>query len=171
MRQEGIRDPKRVYLTQELAPAKSIVFAATGVTDGALLKGVRFFGEGVRTPSLVMNLSERKVLFVDTVHLANRSRCGSELRVAEELCKDRARWRIRYSDPTLIIRLRSPVYLNTVAEFENQSARNCSYIAYSFTPLKPFPWILQPLSLWPSVSSALQRCCEVPAQKSLALAG
>jgi fructose-1,6-bisphosphatase II len=36
------------------------------------LKGVRFFGEGVRTHSLVMNLSERKVRFVDTVHLDNR---------------------------------------------------------------------------------------------------
>jgi len=72
MRQMGIKDPKRVYWTQELAPATNIVFAATGVTDGALLKGVRFFGDGVRTHSLVMNLSERKVRFVDTVHLANR---------------------------------------------------------------------------------------------------
>jgi len=73
MRQMGIKDVKRVYSTQELAPAKNIVFAATGVTDGALLKGVRFFGDGVRTHSLVMNLSERKVRFVDTVHLANRA--------------------------------------------------------------------------------------------------
>ena len=72
MQQMGIKDPKRVYSTQDLAPAKNIVFAATGVTDGALLKGVRFFGDGVRTHSLVMNLSERKVRFVDTVHLANR---------------------------------------------------------------------------------------------------
>ena len=72
MRQMGIKDPNRIYSTHELAPAKNIVFAATGVTDGALLKGVRFFGDGVRTHSLVMNLSERKVRFVDTVHLANR---------------------------------------------------------------------------------------------------
>ncbi|MCI0627302.1 MAG: class II fructose-bisphosphatase [Acidobacteria bacterium] len=72
MQQMGIKDLKRVYSTEDLAPAKNIVFAATGVTDGALLKGVRFFGDGVRTHSLVMNLSERKVRFVDTVHLANR---------------------------------------------------------------------------------------------------
>jgi fructose-1,6-bisphosphatase/sedoheptulose 1,7-bisphosphatase-like protein len=72
MQQMGIKDVKRVYSTQDLAPAKNIVFAATGVTDGALLKGVRFFGDGVRTHSLLMNLSERKVRFVDTVHLANR---------------------------------------------------------------------------------------------------
>jgi fructose-1,6-bisphosphatase/sedoheptulose 1,7-bisphosphatase-like protein len=69
----GISDPDRVYHTEELASAKSIVFAATGVTDGSLLKGVRFFGDGVRTHSLIMNLSQRKVRFIDTVHLANRS--------------------------------------------------------------------------------------------------
>ena len=68
----GIKDPKKVYMTEEMAPARNVVFAATGVTDGALLKGVRFFGDGVRTHSLVMNLTERKVRFVDTVHLANR---------------------------------------------------------------------------------------------------
>jgi fructose-1,6-bisphosphatase II len=72
MRQMGISDPKRVYRTEELAPATNIVFAATGVTDGALLKGVRFFGDGVRTHSLLMNLGVRIVRFVDTVHLANR---------------------------------------------------------------------------------------------------
>lgn len=72
MQRMGIKDLKRIYSTQDLAPAQKIVFAATGVTDGALLKGVRFFGDGVRTHSLVMNLSERKVRFVDTVHLANR---------------------------------------------------------------------------------------------------
>jgi fructose-1,6-bisphosphatase/sedoheptulose 1,7-bisphosphatase-like protein len=72
MQRMGIKDVKRVYSTEELAPAKNIVFAATGVTDGALLKGVRFFGDGVRTHSLVMNLSQRKVRFVDTVHVANR---------------------------------------------------------------------------------------------------
>jgi fructose-1,6-bisphosphatase class II len=72
MQQMGITDLNRIYSTEDLAPAKNIVFAATGVTDGALLKGVRFFGDGVRTHSLVLSLSERKVQFVDTVHLANR---------------------------------------------------------------------------------------------------
>jgi fructose-1,6-bisphosphatase II len=72
MRRMGITDVKRVYRTEELAPAKNIVFAATGVTDGALLKGVRFFGDGIRTHSLLMNLKPRTVRFVDTVHLADR---------------------------------------------------------------------------------------------------
>ena len=41
-RRWGSRDPNKVYDTDDLAPGKKIIFAATGVTDGALLKGVRF---------------------------------------------------------------------------------------------------------------------------------
>lgn len=65
----GIKDKKKVYRAQDLAPGKNIVFAATGVTDGSLLKGVRFFGEGIRTQSLVMTHSTGKVRFIDTTHV------------------------------------------------------------------------------------------------------
>ena len=65
----GIKDVKRIYRADELAPGKNIIFAATGVTEGPLLKGVRFFGEGVRTSSLVMKLNIGKVRFIDTIHL------------------------------------------------------------------------------------------------------
>jgi fructose-1,6-bisphosphatase class II len=68
----GIKDSKRIYDTDELAPGRKIIFACTGVTDGSLLRGVRFFGEGIRTHSLVMTLDERQVRFVDTVHLEKR---------------------------------------------------------------------------------------------------
>jgi fructose-1,6-bisphosphatase class II len=68
----GIRDPKQVYTTPELAPGKNIIFAATGVTDGNLLRGVRFFGEGNRTSSLVMTMASSKVRFIETVHLERR---------------------------------------------------------------------------------------------------
>src|SRR5712691_7669413 len=68
----GIKDGKRVYRTEDLAPGKKIIFACTGVTDGNLLRGVRFFGEGIRTQSLVVTLEERQVRFVDTVTLENR---------------------------------------------------------------------------------------------------
>ena len=54
MQAMGIRDVNKIYTTQELAPGKNIVFAACGVTDGNLLKGVRFFGDGTRTQSIVM---------------------------------------------------------------------------------------------------------------------
>ena len=72
MKSMGIEDPGKVYATTELASGRNIIFAATGVTDGTLLKGVRFFGDGTRTQSLLMNLAHRHVRFVDTVHLAPR---------------------------------------------------------------------------------------------------
>jgi fructose-1,6-bisphosphatase II len=68
----GISDPKRIYATEDLAPGRQIIFACTGVTDGSLLRGVRFFGDGIRTHSLVMNLEERQVRFIDSVHLERR---------------------------------------------------------------------------------------------------
>jgi fructose-1,6-bisphosphatase class II len=68
----GIKDGKRIYKTEDLAPGKKIIFACTGVTDGGLLRGVRFFGEGIRTQSLVVTLDERQVRFVDTVTLDKR---------------------------------------------------------------------------------------------------
>src|ERR1700720_4532875 len=68
----GIADPKRVYETEDLAPGRQIIFACTGVTDGSILRGVRFFGDGIRTHSLVMTLEERQVRFIDSVHLEKR---------------------------------------------------------------------------------------------------
>ncbi len=68
----GITDPHRVYETQDLAPGKRIIFACTGVTGGSLLGAVRFFGEGIRTHSLILTHEERQVRFVDTVHLESR---------------------------------------------------------------------------------------------------
>jgi fructose-1,6-bisphosphatase class II len=67
--QMGINDPRRVYTARDLAPGKKIIFAACGVTQGALLDGVRFFGEGSRTHSLVMTRTVNRVRFVDTVHM------------------------------------------------------------------------------------------------------
>lgn len=67
-------DEERVFSTQDLAPGENLVFAATGVTDGDLLHGVRFFGGGARTHSLVMAYQTAQVRFVDTVHMFDRSR-------------------------------------------------------------------------------------------------
>ena len=62
-------DPKRVYTSKDLASGDSIIFAATGVTDGTLMKGVRFFGDGVRTSSLIMQSSPARIRFIDTIHV------------------------------------------------------------------------------------------------------
>jgi fructose-1,6-bisphosphatase II len=65
----GIPDTKRVYRAADLAPGRSLIFAATGVTDGSLMKGVRFFGDGTRTQSLVMQTDPRQVRFIDSIHV------------------------------------------------------------------------------------------------------
>jgi len=72
MAKMGIRDLKKIYRAEDLAPGKHIIFAATGVTDGTLMRGVRFFGEGTRTSSLVMTLDSGKVRFVESIHLAKK---------------------------------------------------------------------------------------------------
>jgi fructose-1,6-bisphosphatase class II len=64
----GIKDINRVYHTNDLAPGKDIIFAASGVTDGSLLRGVRFFGGGVRTHTLVMTTRPHRVRFIDAIH-------------------------------------------------------------------------------------------------------
>jgi fructose-1,6-bisphosphatase class II len=65
----GIQDIRRVYRSADLAPGRSLIFAATGVTEGSLMKGVRFFGDGIRTESLVMQTQPRQVRFIDSIHV------------------------------------------------------------------------------------------------------
>jgi fructose-1,6-bisphosphatase class II len=69
MRRMGITDPKRIYTEKDLAPGPEILFVATGVTDGAFMRGVRFFGGGMRTSSVIMSLGERLIRFSYSVRL------------------------------------------------------------------------------------------------------
>jgi fructose-1,6-bisphosphatase II len=64
----GFQDLSKIYKTEELAPGNEILFSCTGVTDGELLRGVRFFGGGSRTTTLFMSLSRKIIRFVDTIH-------------------------------------------------------------------------------------------------------
>lgn len=59
----------KIYTTHELAPGDNLVFSATGITDGDLLNGVRFFKGGARSHSVSMAHKSRVVRFSDTVHL------------------------------------------------------------------------------------------------------
>src|SRR5215467_10015468 len=72
MQQMGIRDVNRTYTTNELAPGRNLVFAACGVTDGNLLRGVRFSSDGAHTESVVMTSAPARVRFIETTHLENR---------------------------------------------------------------------------------------------------
>jgi fructose-1,6-bisphosphatase class II len=64
----GFHDLSRIYRTEDLAPGEEILFSCSGVTDGELLRGVRFFGGGSRTSTLFMSLSRQLIRFVDTIH-------------------------------------------------------------------------------------------------------
>ena len=65
----GITDFKKVYRSRDLAPGARVIFAATGVTDGTLMRGVRFFGDGVRTSSVIMQNEPHRIRFVDSIHV------------------------------------------------------------------------------------------------------
>jgi len=65
----GISDFKKIYKSNDLASGQNIVFAATGVTEGSLMKGVRFFGDGIRTSSLIMQSRPARIRFIDTIHV------------------------------------------------------------------------------------------------------
>ena len=74
----GITDFKRIYSSGDLACGDTITFVATGVTDGALMKGVRFFGHGIRTSSMVMQNEPHRIRFIDTIHV---HRTDDDLRI------------------------------------------------------------------------------------------
>jgi fructose-1,6-bisphosphatase II len=69
----GIREFDRTWTAEDLAPGKHLLFVATGVTSGEMLRGVSFFGQGARTHSVVMGLEmPRAIRFVDTIHVTDR---------------------------------------------------------------------------------------------------
>ena len=76
----GITDFKRIYRSKDLASGDNILFAATGVTDGSLMKGVRFFGDGIRTTSLVMQTHPHRIRFVDSIHVSSKAGATQKIR-------------------------------------------------------------------------------------------
>jgi fructose-1,6-bisphosphatase class II len=68
----GISDFRRIYTSRDLASGTGIIFAATGVTDGTLMRGVRFFGDGTRTSSIVMQSDPARIRFIDTIHVEQK---------------------------------------------------------------------------------------------------
>lgn len=61
----------KVYTQNDLASGKTAIFCATGVTEGSILKEVRFFGSGARTHTLMMSTQSKKIRFIDTTHVFN----------------------------------------------------------------------------------------------------
>jgi fructose-1,6-bisphosphatase II len=67
MQKMGIRDHLKVYKIEELA-SENCLFAATGVTTGDFLEGVRYFKGGARTHSVVMRQESRTVRYIQATH-------------------------------------------------------------------------------------------------------
>jgi fructose-1,6-bisphosphatase class II len=63
----GIDDFDKVYTAEEMA-AGDVFFAATGVTSGDLLRGVRYFSGGAQTHTIVMRSKSRTIRFLDSMH-------------------------------------------------------------------------------------------------------
>ena len=72
-REQGITDMEQVFAIDDLAPNEVIV-AATGVSNGDLLRGVRYLADSARTHSLVMCTRCNWVRFVDGIHFFARER-------------------------------------------------------------------------------------------------
>ena len=73
----GIADVRRVYRATDLASGEKIIFAGTGVTESTLMKGVRFFGDGIRTSSLVMQTTPHLIRFIDSIYVQD----GQDVRI------------------------------------------------------------------------------------------
>ncbi|MCB5945779.1 class II fructose-bisphosphatase [Acidocella sp. KAb 2-4] len=63
----GITDPNRIYKIEEMAKG-DVMFAATGVTSGAMLNGVRRVGHGAVTHSIVMRSKSGTVRYIEAHH-------------------------------------------------------------------------------------------------------
>ncbi|HZQ82047.1 MAG TPA: class II fructose-bisphosphatase [Gaiellaceae bacterium] len=72
-REHGIVDADRIFTIDDLA-AQEVIVAATGVSNGDLLRGVRFLADSARTHSLVMCTRCNWVRFVDGIHFFSRDR-------------------------------------------------------------------------------------------------
>jgi fructose-1,6-bisphosphatase II len=65
-------DVDKVYKTQDLIDSDDVFFAATGVSSGELLKGVRYFSGGVQTQSIAMRCRSGTVRWIDAWHNFDR---------------------------------------------------------------------------------------------------
>lgn len=68
LKEYGLDDPERKLGTDDLIRGDDVVFAATGITPGETLNGVRYFRGGGRTHTIVMSSRPRMIRFMDTIH-------------------------------------------------------------------------------------------------------
>jgi fructose-1,6-bisphosphatase II len=61
-------DPSKVLSTDDLVSGTDVFFAATGITDGYLLRGVKYFPDGATTHSMVMRARSGTLRYVEAEH-------------------------------------------------------------------------------------------------------
>jgi fructose-1,6-bisphosphatase II len=64
----GIKDLNKKFMMDDLVKSDEAMFAATGVTDGTILKGVNFQSHGAKTHSIVMRAKTKTIRFVEAHH-------------------------------------------------------------------------------------------------------
>lgn len=64
----GITDPGRVLKLDDLVKGDDCIFSATAITDCNLMRGVRYFGNGCRTSTMLLRYKTGTVRFIDTIH-------------------------------------------------------------------------------------------------------
>ncbi|QNO15133.1 class II fructose-bisphosphatase [Alkalicella caledoniensis] len=72
MKKMNINEPDKIFLIEDLAGTDDVIFAATGITDGDLIEGVRFMGNIATTQSLVMRAKTGTIRTVGTQHSLDR---------------------------------------------------------------------------------------------------
>jgi len=70
----------RVLMIDDLVSSDNVFFAATGITDGELLDGVRYFGGGAKTHSVVMRSRSGTIRFVEATHRWDKLMRYSQIR-------------------------------------------------------------------------------------------
>ena len=77
LKEMGVTEPDKVWEAEEQASGKNVLFAATGITDGDFIKGVRFSPGSVRTETMIISSQSNTVRFVDTIHILDESKRGT----------------------------------------------------------------------------------------------
>jgi fructose-1,6-bisphosphatase II len=70
-------DLDRVLMTEDLVRGDDIFFCGTGITDGDLLRGVRYYADSVQTESIVMRSKSGTIRLVDSLHQLGKLRAYS----------------------------------------------------------------------------------------------
>jgi fructose-1,6-bisphosphatase II len=72
VRQMGLSDPYKMLTLEDMVRGDDVFFAATGITDGDMLRGVRYRGQTAETHSLVMRGITGTIRNIDAIHLLSR---------------------------------------------------------------------------------------------------